>query len=170
MKTLANCSPAEFLPAAYKTRRLFHQFYELIDMDSLRARAAKQLEGAEPDDKPRIMREFFESVLFEMLERHPAETIEIAGALALKESGEGLEPLEILQILTEAITSERILDFFISLEALAGNSTGGIWQMLMLLKLIASATSTSQTASENSTNGTAEPSPAGAMSENASAP
>lgn len=168
MKTLANCSPAEFLPAAYKTRRLFHSFYKLIDMDSLRERAAKQLEGAEPGDKPRIMREYFESVLFEMLERHPAKTVEIAGALALKESGEDLEPLEILQILTEAMTTERILDFFISLEALAGNNTGGIWQMLMLLKLISTAIHTSETESDSSTKNGAEPSPAGDMSENAS--
>lgn len=161
-KTIADCSAAEFLPAAYRLRRQFHAFHEMIGMAQHRERLIEQAKT----DKERAGAEFLEAMLCEMMEKHPAETVAMAAEAAFT-SPDQLAPAEVLDILLECIHSERVMDFFIRTELMAGGRTDGIFQTLILLRLTASGRNLSETASPESTNGTSAKSSAGATQESA---
>lgn len=156
MKTLANCPLSEFLPAAYKLREAFHKYYHLLNMDGLREKYMQQMQGIETEEqKTAVSKNYMDEMFRLMMLDHAAETVELIAMLGFmtREEADALMPDEALGILVECIRSERVMDFFISLERTAGG-TDGILRTLILLRLSASVTDTSATASQNSTNAT----------------
>lgn len=169
MKTLANCPLSEFLPAAYKLREAFHKYYHLLNMDGLREKYMQQMQGIETEEqKAAVSKNYMDEMFRLMMLDHAAETVELIAMLGFmsREEAEKLMPDEALGILVECIRSERVMDFFISLERTAGG-TDGILRTLILLRLSASVTDTSATASQNSTNATNGSASAGDTPENA---
>jgi hypothetical protein len=161
-ETIADCTAEQFLPAAYRLRRQFHAFHELIGMDRHREQLIEQAKA----DKTQAGAAFLEAMLCEMMEKHPAETVQMAASAAFT-TPDQLAPADVLDILLTCLQSERVMDFFIRMELMAGGRTGGILQTLMLLRLTGSARNTSETASQSSTNGTPSESSAGDTSESA---
>ncbi len=153
MKTLANCKLSEFLPAAYRLREAFHRYYKLIGVDDMLAALGQNYNGASEEEQKAIKAKYMENMLREMLLLHAAETVEIVsmlGCMSMDEAEE-LAPQDALSIIMECLHSERVMDFFISLERSAGDGTDGILRTLILLRLSATATDTSETASQSST-------------------
>lgn len=170
MKTLANCPLSEFLPAAYRLRDAFHTYYQLIGMDALREHYVKIMKEADDDDaKSIISRSYLDDMLRRMMQDYADETVALVAMIGFmtKEEADRLMPDEALGLIIETLRSERVMDFFISLERTAGSGTDGILRTLILLRLSVSETDTSETASKNSTSGTNEQSSVGDTPENA---
>lgn len=170
MKTLANCPLSEFLPAAYRLRDAFHKYYQLIGMDALREHYAQRMKDAADDaEKNALSRAYLDDILRRMMQEHTTETVELIALIGFmtKEEADALMPEEALGLILEMLRSERVMDFFISLERTAGSGTDGILRTLILLRLSVSAADTSATASKNSTSGTNAQSSAGDMPESA---
>ena len=89
-----------------------------------------------------------------MMVNNTAETIEMIALIGFmtKEEADKLTPEDALALIIEMLRSERVMDFFISLERMAGSDTDGILRTLILLRLSVSAADTSVTALQNSTN------------------
>lgn len=169
MKTLANCKLSEFLPAAYRLREAFHRYYQLIGVDQLFAMLGQEYREADEDQQKAIKAQCMEQLFRRMMLEHPAETVEIISMCGCMtaEKADALSPLEALSIVMECMNSERVMDFFISLERSAGGGTDGILRLLILLRLNASAADTSETASQTSTTETNGNASAGDTSESA---
>ena len=155
MKTLANCPLSEFLPAAYRLRDAFHTYYHLLEMDELRELYAQRVKNAADDaEKTALSRAYMNDILRRMMVNNTAETIEMIALIGFmtKEEADKLTPEDALALIIEMLRSERVMDFFISLERMAGSDTDGILRTLILLRLSVSAADTSVTALQNSTN------------------
>lgn len=169
MKTLANCKLSEFLPAAYRLREAFHRYYQLIGVDQLFAMLGPEYREADEKQQKAIKAQCMEQLFRRMMLEHPAETVAIismCGCMTVEEA-DALMPQEALGIVMECVRSERVMDFFISLERSAGGGTDGILRLLILLRLNASAAVTSETASQTSTTETNVSESAGDTSESA---
>lgn len=155
MKTLANCPLSEFLPAAYRLREAFHKYYHLIDMDGMRQRYGAQYAAAGEDGSDAVTQAYIGEIMQKMMLTHAEDTVGIIAMLGCmsRDDAEKLPPDRALGIVTECLRSERIMDFFISLERSAGNGTEGILRTLILLRRSVSVTDTSENASPSSTNG-----------------
>ena len=169
-KTLANCPLSEFLPAAYRLRDAFHTYYHLLEMDALRELYAHRMnEAADDAEKTSLSRDYMNEILRRMMVNFASETVEMIALIGFmtKEEADALTPDEALGLLIEMLRSERVMDFFISLERTAASGTDGILRTLILLRLSVSAADTSATASQNSTSGTNAKSSAGDTPESA---
>lgn len=153
-KTLADCTAEEFLPAAYRVREEFHAYYHLIGVDALRAQFADKYK----DNPEGTYRAYIWKLLERMMVTAPKETVKFIGTLAFlsEEEAQKLPPTEMLEILTACMTSQQVMDFFISLERLAGDESEGILRTLILLRLGGSGKPSSETESGNSTKSAAE--------------
>ena len=158
MRTLADCTLSEFLPAAYNLRRQFHEYYHLIGMDSLFRDFQQQVKAAPPEEKQKFSSEYISRIFEQVMLKHPRETVAIIASICMTtpDEAENFPANEALGAVFSCIRSEKVMDFFISLEASAGGDTAGILLLLISLKLSASEKDTSGTASDNSTAITSE--------------
>lgn len=169
MKTLANCTLEEFLPQAYKTREVFHALYHAVDMDGLRKHFAAQYRDAEKAEQDAVSRNYIAGILRALMLENAAMTVDVIAALSFltREEANKLKPHEALSILTECITDESVMSFFINAERLAPDGTDGIYLMLIWIWQSVSGVLTSQNTSTNSASGITVNSSAEATSENA---
>jgi len=121
MKTLANCSPREFLAQTYRIRKAAAGWMERAGMDGLRARL-REIEGREEQ-----IRAAARALMDVALETCPDETAELLGLMCFIEP-EDLERhamAELLGAAREIANCPEIIDFFISLARLESGSTPG---------------------------------------------
>ena len=167
-KTLANCKNSEFLAAAMKARKIVCEYYGKVDVKEISERFKSKYES--DSMKPEAIIGLVNDVIGVLFTEYPAETVQIAAIAGFmtEDEAENIAPSELYAILLECALSERVLDFFISVDSSVGKNTGGIYAALILLRVISGAVNTSAKESEQNTNGMTDSLPVGAMSENAS--
>ena len=129
MKTLATCSPVEFLVQTNKIRRSVESWLTLTKVMEIRKRLPELPQGAKPEDVKKARKEQakkkFSSILDSVLEEHPQETAELLGMLCFIEPEDlgNHSMLEIIGSVNELIASPEVLSFFTSLTQLVQTVT-----------------------------------------------
>lgn len=129
MKTLATCSPVEFLVQTNKIRRSVESWLTMTKVMEIRKRLPELPQGAKPEDVKKARQEQakknFSSILDSVLEEHPQETAELLGLLCFiePEDLENHSMLEIISAVNELIPSPEVLSFFTSLTQLVQTVT-----------------------------------------------
>lgn len=129
MKTLATCSPVEFLVQTNKIRRSVESWLTLTKVMEIRKRLPELPQGAKPEDIKKARQEQakknFSAILDSVLEEHPQETAELLGLLCFiePEDLENHSMLEIISAVNELIPSPEVLSFFTSLTQLVQSVT-----------------------------------------------
>ena len=129
MKTLATCSPVEFLVQTNKIRRSVESWLTLTKVMEIRKRLPELPQGAKPEDVKKARKEQakknFSSILDSVLEEHPQETAELLGMLCFIEPEDlgNHSMLEIISSVNELIASPEVLSFFTSLTQLVQTVT-----------------------------------------------
>lgn len=129
MKTLATCSPVEFLVQTNKIRRSVESWLTLTKVMEIRKRLPKLPQGAKPEDVKKARQEQakknFSAILDSVLEEHPQETAELLGMLCFIEPEDlgNHSMLEIISSVNELIASPEVLSFFTSLTQLVQTVT-----------------------------------------------
>lgn len=129
MKTLATCSPVEFLVQTNKIRRSVESWLTLTKVMEIRKRLPELPQGAKPEDVKKARQEQakknFSAILDSVLEEHPQETAELLGLLCFiePEDLENHSMLEIINAVNELIPSPEVLNFFTSLTQLVQTVT-----------------------------------------------
>lgn len=121
MKTLANCSLAEFLRQTNKIRKEVAVFLEQTKILDIRKVLPDLKEcKTEEEKREKIQKQSKENIsnmLDAMLEENADATVRLLGLLCFKE-GEELEelnPVDVIGVVLEILSSKRVLDFFTSL-------------------------------------------------------
>lgn len=129
MKTLANCSPREFLVQTNKIRKSVVKWLDETKILEIRANKPHFTEGATEEEKKTATIEQIKTNLSEMLDamldEHPEETAELLGLLCFIEPSDldNHTMPELLNAFTEIINCPEIIGFFTSLMQLAQKST-----------------------------------------------
>ena len=129
MKTLATCSPVEFLVQSNKIRRSVESWVTMTKVMEIRKRLPELPQGAKPEDVKKARQEQakknFSAILDSVLEEHPQETAELLGLLCFiePEDLENHSMLEIISAVNELIPSPEVLNFFTSLTQLVQTVT-----------------------------------------------
>lgn len=129
MKTLATCSPVEFLVQTNKIRRSVESWLTMTKVMEIRKRLPELPQGAKPEDVKKARQEQakknFSAILDSVLEEHPQETAELLGLLCFiePEDLENHSMLEIISAVNELIPSPEVLNFFTSLTQLVQTVT-----------------------------------------------
>lgn len=121
MKTLANCSPREFLAQTNKIRKLAADWIEKTRILEIRKQmpaitdemtVEEIQEAARQQAKANIMK-----MLDAMLDEYPNETADLLGLVCFidPEDLDNYQMVDILKAATELISSQDVIDFFISL-------------------------------------------------------
>lgn len=139
MKTLANCSPKEFMRQTILIRRAAEKWIKATDIINIRKRLPV-LEVAPKDAEPALKREIAEKnkkkaqeqtwknvsdILDNSFEKHPDETLEILALCCFVEpsAAEKYPMSYYLGAITELINDEAVMGFFISLVRLGQTDT-----------------------------------------------
>lgn len=121
IKTLANCSPRDFLVQTNRIRRRAADWLTLTQIAEIRKRTPVYTEDMDDDAKKEAARKQARKNIFAMmdsaLEEHPDETAELLGMLCFIEPEDlnNHNMLEFLAPATELINNPQVIDFFISL-------------------------------------------------------
>lgn len=124
MKTIANCSPREFLIQTNKIRKRAAEWLTLTKVLDIRKRAPKFTEDMTDAEKHEAARAKAKENIMDMLDsamgEHPNETAELLGLMCFIEP-EDLDNHTMIELLTpikELISNQEVIDFFISLARL----------------------------------------------------
>lgn len=129
MKTLANCTPREFLAQTNKIRKSVVKWLDDTKILEIRSRKPKYAEDATEEEKTAAVtaqiKENFSAMLDAMLDEHPDETAELLGLLCFIEPNEldNHTMPELLNVFTDIVNCPEIIGFFTSLMQLAQKST-----------------------------------------------
>lgn len=122
MKTLANCTPREFLVQTNKIRKSVEKWLTLTKILEIRktqpkADASGEVSKAALEEQVRLN---LSSMLDAILDEYPEETAELLGLLCFiePEDLDNHSMIELLANVTEILNSEEVLSFFISLAQL----------------------------------------------------
>ena len=131
MKTLANCSPREFLVQSNRIRKAVSKWLTLTKLLEIRKNLPKLPEDATREEREAAAAEQIQSnaraMLDSILDEHPEETAELLGLLCFVEP-EDLDnhPMtEFFGAISEILNSKEIIDFFTSLVNLGSENTSG---------------------------------------------
>lgn len=131
MKTLATCSPVEFLVQTNKIRRSVENWLTLTKVMEIRKRLPELPQGAKPEEVKQARNEQakknLSAILDSVLEEHPQKTAELLGLLCFiePEDLENHSMLEIIGSVNELVASQEVLSFFTSLMQLVQTATSG---------------------------------------------
>ena len=126
MKNLANCKPSEFLRQTNLIRKSVEKWLKVTDLMSIRSRKP-DFEGIPDSDKEKRdailkdqARQNLNDILCELLEKHPDETLEVLALVCFVDPKEVDDHTvaEYLDALSEIISNQSVLNFFISLARL----------------------------------------------------
>ena len=129
MKTLANCTPRDFLVQTNRIRKKAAEWIELTKIAEIRRRAPVFKEGMDEEAKKEAARRQATENIFAMLdsalEEHPDETAELLGMMCFIDPKDinNHSALEFLVPATELINNPQVIDFFISLMRLGQMDT-----------------------------------------------
>ena len=121
MKTLANCTPREFLIQTNKIRKNVANWLTLTGVVDIRKKAPVFTTDMTDSEKKAASRaqakKNIEEMMDRILEEHPAETAELLGLVCFiePEDLDNHSMLEILGAAAEILNSPEVVDFFISL-------------------------------------------------------
>lgn len=121
MKTLANCTPREFLAQTSKIRKRAADWLGKTRILEIREKQPVYADGMTAEEKQEAMRRQVKANLNEMLDsmldEYPNETADLLGLLCFiePEDLENHKMTEILKAVTDVISDQDVLDFFISL-------------------------------------------------------
>ena len=121
MKTIANCTPAEFLAQSWRIYKDVRDLLMDVDAASIRKKQPK-LSGKETvEERNALIHEQAKANLLEilqaMLEKHPQETAKVMGLLCFipEEELDNHSGIELLVPVMEILQNEEIVRFFSSL-------------------------------------------------------
>lgn len=140
MKTLANCTLAEFLKQSNKIRKSVADYLKETDILSIRQHQPELTKDMSDEEKQKAMKEQAKKNLSEMLdvalEEHTEKTIEVLGLMCFTEGEEleKLEPMDIIDVAMDILMSERVISFFMRLMQLDQRSTANTLQKSTLTK------------------------------------
>ena len=124
MKNLANCKPSEFLSQTNKIRKSVEKWLTVTDIMNIRKNQPEFKEGMTKEQRDEALRAQIKKNLSAMLdavmEKHPEETLELLALLCFVEPDKVDDyPIgEYLKSVSELISDEAVLSFFISLTRL----------------------------------------------------
>lgn len=127
MKTLANCTPREFLVQTNKIRKSVAKWLTLTRVLEIRKTQPKMDENASDEEKraalEKQVRQNLTSMLDTILEEHPEETAELLGLVCFiePEDLDNHSMIEILSNFTDILNSKEVMSFFISLTQLGSS-------------------------------------------------
>lgn len=124
MKTLANCTPREFLTQTNKIRKSVANWLELTQIMQIRQTKPEVDESASEEERKAALakqvRLNLSAILDAILDEHPDETAELLGLICFIEP-EDLDKhsmAELLANVADVLNSEEVMSFFISLARL----------------------------------------------------
>lgn len=127
MKTLANCTPREFLTQTNKIRKSVANWLELTQIMQIRQTKPEVDESASEEERKAALakqvRLNLSAILDAILDEHPDETAELLGLICFIEP-EDLDKhsmAELLANVADVLNSEEVMSFFISLARLGNN-------------------------------------------------
>ena len=121
MKTLANCSPREFLVQTNKIRKSVSKWLTLTGILEIRKTLPEMPKDISPEDRDKAIEKQVESnfnaILDVVLDKYPEETAELLGLLCFiePEDLDNHSMTEILSSFTSIINCPEVLGFFTSL-------------------------------------------------------
>lgn len=124
MKTLANCSPREFLTQANKIRKLAADWLDKTRILEIRQTQPELEAGMTAEEAKEARRQQARKNIGKMLdailEEHPNETADLLGLLCFidPEDLDNYRMTDLLQAANELLNSQEVIDFFISLAKL----------------------------------------------------
>lgn len=124
MKTLANCTPREFLVQTNKIRKSAEKWLTLTKIMEIRKRLPEvEADASEEEKKAALEKQVrlnLSTMLDAILDEYPDETAELLGLLCFIDPKDldNHSMLEILANVTEILNSEEVLSFFTSLAQL----------------------------------------------------
>lgn len=131
MKTLANCSPREFLIQSNKIRKSVAKWLSMTKLLDIRKNLPAIPEDATEDERRDAIAKQVQAnataMLDAILDDHPEETAELLGLLCFVEPDDldNHSMTEFFGAISEILNSREIIDFFTSLVSLgSGNSSG----------------------------------------------
>lgn len=121
MKTLANCTPREFLVQTNKIRKSVAKWLTLTDILGIRRERPEIAADASDEERKAALenqvRHNLTSMLDATLDKYPDETAELLGLLCFiePEDLDNHSMIEILANFTDILNSKEVMSFFISL-------------------------------------------------------
>lgn len=136
MKTLANCTTAEFLRQSNKIRNAVSDFLKETNILEIRKNMPEITESMTAEEKNAAYKEQARKNISDMLDcaldENAEKAVEVLGLMCFKEGKEAqeLDVVDILDVALELFTSERVLNFFTRLMKSGLISTGSTSQKL----------------------------------------
>ena len=124
MKTLANCTPTEFLIQMNKIRKSVGKWLSLTKILEIRKHTPEIDKSASKEEQKAALekqvRLNLSSMLDAILDDYPEETAELLGLICFidPEDLNNHSMVEILANATEILNSQEVMDFFIALASL----------------------------------------------------
>ena len=121
MKTLASCTPTEFIRQTVRIRRAVEKWLTDTDILNIRKRVPDFDEDATPDQRKEAMQRQalanFDAIFDAMFEDHPEETLEVLALVCFVEPADvDAHPVsEYLAAVNEVLNDSAVLSFFSSL-------------------------------------------------------
>lgn len=131
MKTLANCSPKEFLTQTNKIRKSVANWLSLTKILEIRKNTGEIPQDATPMEKKEAIAKQVKknatAILDSILDEHPNETAELLGLLCFVEPDdlENHKMTEFMGAFAEIINCPEVIGFFTSLMQLEQTGTSG---------------------------------------------
>ena len=132
MKTLANCTPREFLKQTGRIRKSAADWLNKTRILEIREKQPTLTADMTKEEKDAAMRRQVQANLNEMLDsmldQYPDETADILGLVCFiePEDLDNHKMTDVLKAVTEVISDRDVLDFFISLMRLVQTDTSPI--------------------------------------------
>lgn len=129
MKTLANCSPREFLKQTNRIRKAVSNWLSLTKVLEIRKAHPKYPENATEEERRAAITQQIQdnanAMLDAILDEHPEETAELLGLICFVEPDDldNHSMTEFFGAVSEILNSREVLDFFISLAKLGSMNT-----------------------------------------------
>lgn len=129
MKTLANCSPREFLVQTNRIRKAVSNWLSLTKVLEIRKAQPKYAENATEEERRAAITQQIQdnanAMLDAILDEHPEETAELLGLICFVEPDDldNHSMTEFFGAVSEILNSREVLDFFISLAKLGSMNT-----------------------------------------------
>ena len=125
MKNLANCTPREFMAQTVKIKKVASEWLTATDIANIRKRSPDITDDMTDAQKKEAWKkqsyENLGAMFDEMAEKHPEETLELMAMLCFVEPEhvDDHPMMEYMRALTEMLSSDAVIGFFISLLKLA---------------------------------------------------
>ena len=121
MKSLANCKPTEFLAQTNRIKKSVESWLKITGIPQIRADIPEIPKGMPDDEAQKMIAEAakrnFNRILDSILEKHPAETLELLALCCFvePENVDDHSMTEYMDCVSDLIANESVLRFFTSL-------------------------------------------------------